>query len=305
MREHPNSVITRDGLTLSLRHWPATDLTTTRGVVCLVHGLGEHIGRYDRLAKTLNGWGWSVVGYDHRGHGGSSGKRGVIHEHDDLLHDLASVLDTIEPMVENQKLVLLGHSLGGLVVARFVAALSEPSSNASWRRPVDLCVLSSPALAFHLSFVQRILLKSLGKVMPDLALGNGLKPEWLCTDTEVVEAFRSDKLVHHRVSGRLACFMLEAAEFVRLHAAMWKTPTLLLYSGIDRCVSPRGSDRFALVAPKSVVDTRVYNKLKHEILNEPITAGVYAKLEDWLRKFGSNAANSTSLEMGNNENATQ
>ncbi len=298
MNELPDFLHTRDGLKLSLRHWPATDQDATRGVVCIVHGLGEHIGRYDRLANTLSNWGWSVVGYDQRGHGKSAGARGVLHQNDDLLHDLASVLDTIGPLVANQKLVLLGHSLGGLLVARFVAALSDPNENSQWRRPVDLCVLSSPALALQLSLAQKFLLKTLGKFMPNLALRNGLKPEWLCTDTDVVKAFRSDKLVHNRVSVRLACFMLESAEFVQLRAAMWKTPTLLLYSGIDCCVSPIGSERFALAAPKSMVETRVYENLKHEILNEPVTAGVYSAIENWLRTFVSNAANGANEKIG-------
>jgi alpha-beta hydrolase superfamily lysophospholipase len=287
MNSLAGSVRTRDGLTLRLRHWPAVDPLANRGTVCIVHGLGEHIDRYNHLAMSLSECGWSVVGYDQRGHGHSSGKRGVIHEQDDLLHDLASVVDTMQPLGGHQKRVLLGHSLGGLVVARFVSALSEPNENSGWQRPVDLCILSSPALALHLSLSQRFLLKTLAKILPNLALGNGLNPEWLCTDTEVVNRYRNDPLVHDRISGRLASFMLEAIEVVVNRAPSWATPTLLLYSGIDRCVNPIGSESFTLSTKPEMVETRIYEKLRHEIFNEPSTAGVYSELKSWLDKVVS------------------
>jgi alpha-beta hydrolase superfamily lysophospholipase len=283
-KEFPNTVLARDGSRLSLRHWPVNDEAEPRGTICLVHGLGEHIGRYERLAGTLSSWGWSVVGYDMRGHGLSEGGRGVLAQSDDLLHDLAYVLDAIRQNDSNQQLVLLGHSLGGLVVARFVAALSEPIENSPWQRQVDLCVLSSPALALHLSIVQKVFLKTLGVCMPSFTLNNGLNPEWLCTEAEVVEAYRSDPLVHNRISGRLACFMIEAAKFVALRAASWRIPTLLLYSGQDRCVCPVGSEHFGSAAPRSLVETRVFEKLRHEIFNETETAGVYFELQSWLAK---------------------
>ncbi len=247
-----------------------------------MHGLGEHSGRYERLASNLCDWGWSVVGFDMRGNGLSEGTRGVLAQSDDLLYDLASVLDTIQLISSNQRLVLLGHSLGGLVVARFVAALSEPTENWPWQRQIDLCVLSSPALALALSIVQKVLIKTLATTMPNLALNNGLNPDWLCTDAEIVEAYRNDPLVHNRISGRLACFMIEAAQKVRERSASWRTPTLLLYSGQDRCVCPVGSERFASAAPKTVVEARVFEKLRHEIFNEDETAGVYVALQNWL-----------------------
>ncbi len=133
-------------------------------------------------------------------------------------------------------------------------------------------------------------LGGLGNAMPDLALRNGLNPEWLCTDADVVSEYRRDPLAHNRVSGRLACIMLDAAKFVSLYVDSWTTPTLLLYSGADRCVCSSGSDRFSQAALKSMVETQVYANLKHEILNEFVTAGVYSSPDSWLRKFASNAA---------------
>jgi len=103
-----DDLITADGAALRLHHWPCSG---ARGSVLLVHGLGEHGGRYDRLATTLNNWGWNVVAHDHRGHGRSSGKRGCIDHGAALLEDLALVIDAVRAQIGGS-LVLLGHSMG-------------------------------------------------------------------------------------------------------------------------------------------------------------------------------------------------
>ncbi|HEX7441723.1 MAG TPA: alpha/beta fold hydrolase, partial [Caldimonas sp.] len=102
---------TGDGLTLRLRDWPCAG---ARGTVLIAHGLGDHIGRYRHVAAHLNAWGWNAVGYDQRGHGASEGPRGQLASSDDLLLDLARVIDAARA-THPGPLVLLGHSLGGLV----------------------------------------------------------------------------------------------------------------------------------------------------------------------------------------------
>nr|MBP6462690.1 alpha/beta hydrolase [Rubrivivax sp.] len=122
---------TGDGLRLHLQRWPAPG--AAHGTVQIVHGLGEHIGRYEALAAMLNAAGWHVAGHDHRGHGRSEGARGSIKGRQSLLADLAAVSDHVR---QGGRLVLLGHSLGGLIAARFVAeGLRNPA--ARWFRDVD------------------------------------------------------------------------------------------------------------------------------------------------------------------------
>ena len=131
-----------DGVGLHLRTWDAAG--TPRGTVVLVHGLGEQIGRYHHVATALAAAGWRLVGYDHRGHGQSGGPRGGLATADDLLQDLATVIDHAPT---EGPLVLLGHSMGGAVAGRFVAEglAAEP---APWYRPVDALVMTSPALTW-------------------------------------------------------------------------------------------------------------------------------------------------------------
>ena len=268
---------TRDGLMLRGREWPREP---ARGTIVLVHGLGEHVGRYGHVAEFLNGRGWRVVGYDHRGHGRSDGARGRLAHVDDLLVDLARAIDAVRADHPAGPLLLLGHSLGGLVAARFVAGALAPA--AAWSRPVDALVLSSPVLDTGMGAWQKAMLAVLGPLTPNLAVANGLKPEWISRDPAVVAAYKADPLVHDRIAPRLVRFIVDSGEFVRRVASRWTIPTLLFYAGADRCVLPSGSAAFAEAAPKQVVTARVFPTLFHEILNEPEQAEVLSAVGDGL-----------------------
>ncbi|KFN42566.1 alpha/beta hydrolase [Arenimonas oryziterrae] len=269
---------TRDNLTLHLEQWPAGG--ERRGTVLIVHGLGEHIGRYAGLAAVLNAQGWNVVGYDQRGHGRSTGPKGRLRQADDLLQDLAQVIDHVRATAP-APLILLGHSMGGLICARFVAE-EFAEDRASWYRAVSALVLSSPALDPGMSRLQRGLLALLGPLAPNLPVNNGLKPAWISRDPTVVQAYRSDPYVHDRISPRLVRFILDGGAWVQAQATQWRLPTLLLYAGSDRCVSPAGSAAFSAAAPAAVVQTQVFPAMFHEIFNEPERDTVIAALTRWL-----------------------
>ncbi len=278
----PSTVTTRDGLRLVTQHWPLPTGQTPRGVAVIVHGLGEHIGRYAHVAAHLNAQGWAAVGDDHRGHGRSPGKRGVLTHNDDYLHDLAAVVDAARAAYPGLPLLLVGHSLGGAIAGRFVAAQALPPEAAPWARPVDALVLSSPALAVGMSAVQKALLATFGSLTPDLPVSNGLKAEWVCHNPDTVAAYKTDPLVHDRVSGRLTRFILDAGETVRARAKNWSTPTLIIWGGQDRCVDPAGSQAFADAAPKAWVSAQAFPTLSHEIFNEREQASVLQTVSHWL-----------------------
>lgn len=284
-----NRLTTADGLKLHTQTWP-TPASTAHGTVLIVHGLGEHIGRYEHVAAHLNAWGWNAVGYDHRGHGRSEGAKGRIEKWDDLLQDLALVVDAVRKETSGP-LVLLGHSMGGMVASRFVAegVKAAGSRPADWYRPVDALVLSSPLLAVDMTGFQKALLRVLGALAPKLAVGNGLKPEWVSRDPKVVAAYTGDPLVHDRLSPGLVNFFLEGGQLVRQSAPRWAVPTLLMFAGSDRCVAPAGSREFAASAPKAAVTTREFGPMFHEIFNEPEQAEVFAVLGQWLQGVKASA----------------
>nr|HET7857603.1 alpha/beta hydrolase [Caldimonas sp.] len=291
MAEMPSSkatVRTRDGLLLRRRDWPAEG---AKGTIVIVHGLGEHVGRHADVAAHLNANGWSVVGYDQRGHGTSPGVRGRIAAEDDLLADLAAVLDDVRRDAP-ERVVLLGHSLGGLVAGRFVAAGLE-SPRPAWQRDVDALVMSSPALDIGMTAPKRALLAMLERLAPNLGVGNGLDVEAISRDAAVVAAYRGDDLVHDRVAPRLVRFLADAGPRVRALAPRWTVPTLLLYAGSDRLVVPAGSAAFAAAAPEGIVTARAFAPLFHEIFNEPERGEVLAVLTAWLDTLVASPSRST------------
>lgn len=276
---------TLDGQTLKLRLWPAPG--AARGTVQVVHGLGEHSGRYAAVAAALNAAGWHVAAHDLRGHGESSGKRGRLADSHAFMADVALVHDHLLQQWPGGLHVLLGHSMGGLIAARFVAE-GLAKAPAPWYRPFDALVMSSPALDPGMNGLQQFLLAVLGPVAPNLGLGNGLKPEWISRDPAVVKAYVDDPLVHDRVSPRLVRFIVDAGQQVLSRAPQWQLPTLLMWAGADRCVAPAGSARFAAsaaAAPQSAVTAHEYPGLAHEIFNEPEKAQVLNRLTDWLQRL--------------------
>lgn len=264
----------QDGDNIAVHDWPLPDDWSPRGTVLLVHGLGEHAGRHNALAKRLSTWGFAVRGYDQYGHGESGGVRGTIPTPDRLLDDLGDIIDSTRlRMRAGTPLILLGHSLGGLVAARFVSLQ---------RRPVDGLVLSSPALDPGLNPLQKLLLAVMPWLAPNFTVANGLDADFLSHDPAVVEGYRNDPLVHARISGRLARFIAGAGPATVAAASGWTVPTLLLYAGADRLVNPAGSRAFAAPAPAGVVTTQRFDAMYHELFREPDPEPVYAALRQWL-----------------------
>ena len=263
-----------DGETLLLRRLASA--AASRAVVVLVHGLGEHAGRYRALAERLHGWGFAVWAHDHHGHGESSGARGGLPSELRLVDDLALVIDDARRENPGLPLVLLGHSLGGLVAASLVAR---------GVRPVDGLVLSSPGLDPGLNGFQKALLAVLPRIAPRLRVGNGLDDNFLSHDRAVVQAYRDDPLTHDRIGGRLAHFLAHEGALVRQAAAHWPVPTLLIYAGDDRLVVPAASRAFAAAAaPSGMVEAQCFESLYHEIFNELDAGPVFAALQRWLDK---------------------
>ena len=263
-----------DGDNIALQDWPLPEGLPLRAMVLVVHGLGEHAGRHDALARQLNRWGFAVRGYDQYGHGESGGGRGQLPAPTRLLDDLADLIDSTRlRMPAGAPLILLGHSMGGLVAARFVS---------QGLRRVEGLVLSSPALDPGLSPFQKLLLATLPRVAPNLTVSNGLNAGFISHDPEVVDAYRRDPLVHDRVSGRLARFIADAGAATVISAPRWKVPTLLMFAGDDRIVDPAGSRAFAAAAPSDVVTVRCFDGMYHELFHELDPEPVYAVLKRWL-----------------------
>ena len=269
-----STFVASDGDNLAVQDWPLEPGQPLRGVIIIVHGLGEHAGRYDHVARRLNHWGFAVRSYDQYGHGESGGPRGGLTSDDRLLDDLADIVDSTRlRMKKGIPLILLGHSMGGVVTGLFVARAV---------RQVDALILSSPALDPGLNAFQKLLLTILPKIAPNLRLANGLDVMKISHDPAVIEDYTKDRLVHDRISARLARFIANAGAGALAGAPRWQLPTLLMYAGADTLVNPQGSQNFSKLAPKDAVTTRCFDALYHEIFNELEAEPVFAELKVWL-----------------------
>lgn len=259
---------------LAVYDW-ALPLSKPLGTMLLVHGLGEHAGRYGEVAAHLHQWGFAVRAYDHQGHGQSEGARGDMLRPGSLQADLCRVIDDTRqhPSLQGTPLILLGHSMGGLVVARTLA---------EGLRTVDAAVLSSPALGAFPNLFQKILLATLPRVVPHLRVDNGLKADFVSRDPDVVKAYKADGLVHRRISAGLAAWILENGEKTLHEAAKWQVPTLLLYAGQDKLVNAQASADFAHAAPQAMVQAQCFEAMYHEIFNDLYRAQVFTALKRWL-----------------------
>jgi len=270
-QEDTNFLHAIDGTRIFFRQWRQSQ---AQGAVVLVHGLGEHSGRYDELVGVFLQAGLSVRIYDQRGHGRSEGARGSVRHGDDYLNDLKLVLDDFAAQ-EGVTPWLFGHSMGGLVAARFATSgLSQ----------VQGLILSSPALALQMSAWQKILLAISTLIAPALAMPSSLPSQRLSHDNGAVQAYRADALNHARVSARVVNFMLDAMTQVQRDASVLSVPLLMQIAGDDAFVAPHGSRSFFARVTNADKTFYCYEQAYHEIFNE---APVYRRqaqhdLASWL-----------------------
>jgi alpha-beta hydrolase superfamily lysophospholipase len=244
-----------------------------RAVMVLVHGLGEHIQRYQHVAEKANARGFAILGFDQQGHGKSGGKRGVINSAEGLMEDITHAINLAKERYPGLPVFLYGHSMGAVEVLYY--GLNGPE------RPAGI-IATSPALdTASMSKTQRALVRLLKKVLPDLAVNNGLPIDGLSHDAASNQAYRDDPLVHPKASVRLAAFMMEAAEDVMRKANEWDLPLYLAHGSADPICPVAGSDQFAQILGSKVTYKR-WDGLYHETHNEPEKDVVIAAMLDWV-----------------------
>ncbi len=265
----PTSIVSleagRDGMTRLERHWVADD---ARAAVVLVHGIGEHSGRYEHVGAHLVANGFDVLGFDNRGFGQSGGKRAHIDTFDQFLDD-------IEDLLGKQRLlglptVLIGHSLGGLMAAAYLV---------SDRPQPDLAALSAPALEAIVPAWQRKLAPLLSKVMPKAFIKSKIDAELLSRDVEVQQAYLDDPLVFGGATASLGnqIFATMAATSSSLETI--EIPVYVIHGDEDHLVPLTASDGLAGLAN---AERRVWKGLRHECMNEPEHAAVLGELSAWI-----------------------
>jgi alpha-beta hydrolase superfamily lysophospholipase len=239
------------------------------------------MGRYAHVADHLQRVGWICVGYDHPGHGRSDGIRGRLPQEQALvqalIHVALHVINELPTRVaQDLPFVLIGHSMGGLVVAESLR------SSANELPDIAAVVLSAPAFGAPVPAWQKLALRAFAGLVPDLAMDHAIQPQWICRDTAAVKRYLSDPLVHRRVSLRLGHWILESGDRVVADAGEWRHPSLILSAGSERLVSNRAIETFLARAPSGMVDHHHEPAMFHEMFNDAEHQRVLRAVSRWL-----------------------
>ena len=267
------SIRSADGTRLALRAWPHEGASTTFAVV---HGLGEHSGRYQRFAEGMARHGMATYAVDLRGHGKSDGQRGHVDSWSQWVEDAAAFVAHVEAEAPSE-VVPLGHSFGGVVMLSTVIAGKLPRTKRF--------VLSSPALKLKAEVpAWKVRLAGVtAKLAPRLALDNEVDPATVSRLPEVVEAYRTDTLVHSKISSRMYAEWGRAAAENLAHAGEIRIPFLILAGAADPLVDPAGSEDLHRRSAE-VSELRLLEGRYHEPFNDLGSDEVYALIAEWLRR---------------------
>lgn len=256
---------TRDGETQLVRRWP---VEAPRAAMLIVHGIGEHSGRYLHVGEFLADSGYDVTAFDNRGFGQSGGRRAHIDRFDRFLDDIEDQLN--ERRRHNVPVILLGHSLGGLMATTYLV---------SDRPQPDLAVLSSPALAAEVPRWQRVAAPVLGRVVPSLFIKGSEMSGLLSRDEEVERAYHDDPLVILGATAGLGKAIFEAMDVTMGQLDRIRVPTYVLHGEEDKLVPQAAS---LPLRDLPTVTYRSWPDLRHECMNEPERFDVLGEIRDWI-----------------------
>ena len=257
-------------------HYRAWEASAPRSALLLVHGLAEHSGRYQRFGEDLAVAGHSVYALDLRGHGDSDGRRGHVRRFDQLLQDVDRFRREVHGMVRpDLPLFLVGHSLGGLIALRYLEEYNPPFRGA---------VLSAPWLATALDIPHWKVAAAqvLTRIAPSLPMKANIPPEYLSHDPAIAEAFRSDPLVHDRITPRMFTEISTAMGLVFQRADRIGVPLLFLLPGGDPITDTNRTRALAHSIRQTDVTLRMFPEAYHELFNEVDRSLVLSELRAWL-----------------------
>ncbi len=270
---HEDSFQTLDGLKIYTAAWLPE--AAPKAIVLLVHGIGEHSGRYQHVAAFLNEGGYAVYALDHRGHGRSEGERAYFASFDQPVNDLKHYLDLIRQRHPHDKIFVYGHSMGALISLLFTLRHQRELDGLILSgAPLAVESTSSPLMVAAGGVLQRFLPKAPLPAIP---------PEYLSHDPAIVSDYAADPLNHHgAVYMRMGHHIVQGSRRVRARLPELTLPLLILHGAEDRICPPIASEWVYQQAGSADKTLRMYPALYHEIHNEPEKTAVLADIRNWL-----------------------
>lgn len=255
------------------RHWELGE--TAKAHIVIVHGYGEHCARYDHVAAFLNSAGYSVHSYDQRSHGNSPGKKGFIASFESLTADLGVYMNRIAPMADSKPLFIMGHSMGGLVLASY-AIRSSPK--------VKGLVFSSSAVKVpdNVSVLLRKISGILAVLLPNLPV-HELDVDGLSHDPEVIKRYTEDPLVYHgKFAARTAHELTSEIAYVESRLDKITLPFIALHGTEDRLAECEASRSLHANAGSADKTLKIYEGAYHEVFNDTLKDQFLSDLVQWL-----------------------
>ena len=262
----------KDGL--KLHGVACAPVTALKASVSIVHGIGEHIGRYGTITEFLTGAGYATVMLDLRGHGKSEGIRGHSPSLENLLDDISLLLNESRNLFPDTPQFLLGHSMGGALVLYYCLERKPDLAGVVSLSPGLRTYSPTPTWKLYLARI-------LNGISPSMTLHNGVKAELLTRDKGIVKETLDDLLYHFRISVRMGLDVLSLGEWTIDRASDWVLPLLLMHGTGDRLTSSDASREFASRAGKSCA-LKLWDGLYHELHHEPEKEAVLEFLVNWL-----------------------
>ena len=258
-------------ITLSGLKW---EVDKPKANLMLVHGAGEHIGRYDHWAKLFNDQQINVYGVDHYGHGNSPGTRGHIANYDLYLNEIQALKRMLDERDDNLPVLLYGHSLGGNIVLHWII---------EHEKSVDYVIVSGPWIKLKLVPPpwKISLMKWLSGMLPALSQGNELDPNWLSRDKLVVNRYINDPLVHNKITLSAANILFQRAEILDKYSKQLSDKILIIHGLDDKITDAYASKAFA---SRTGIDYYGAEGLFHELHNEPEQIEIFNYICNWLNK---------------------
>lgn len=268
----------KDGTNFFLKGWEPV-YEKPKAIIALVHGLGEHYGRYPHVGKALTDAGYALVGFDLRGHGKSGGARGHFPSLDVALQDIRQFFQQVTKRYPETPQFLYGHSLGGLLSLAYALQYSAGLKGVI----VTGAGLRSPLQQQRGKIA---LVHALGSLLPALTVPSGLDANTISREAEVVQKYVSDPLVHDKTSLGLGKSALNAINLCFTRGREFSLPLLIMHGSSDQLTYPKGSEDFATLAREGGTDVtlKLWDGLYHEIHNEPEQAEVFKTTIEWLDK---------------------
>jgi alpha-beta hydrolase superfamily lysophospholipase len=282
MRHHELTIKTHDGLELYAQNWQPEE--NPKAILTIVHGVGEHSGRYMNLVDALVPKGFAIWSFDHRGHGRSPGRRGHIGAWSDYRGDLDHVLRFIEDRHPTLPRFLLGHSMGSLVVLDYI--LRDDRSE----RLEGVIVSGVPFEPVGVAGPALILVaKVLSRILPRFHLTTEITPEALSRDIDVQEAARTDPLSHSQVTARWGTEAMATVSWVKAHPDRVNLPILIVHGGADPLNTAAGAEAWFKEVAHPDKRLRIYPGSLHEVHNDLDHAELAQDILAWLERFVSGA----------------